>query len=130
MLKTESLDAFIPLTLTSGNRYILVSTENIAALETVETELKAFKREYRIIYGSSFPRDQAFSQVHYCKHIYMIFNLELIVNIVYNHNCYHNLQICTDINKIKVSMEIGETVILLNLEMLYDSLYDVLNQVI
>lgn len=39
------------------------------------------------------------------------------------------LQICRNINRIKVCMESGITVILLNLENLYESLYDALNQV-
>jgi hypothetical protein len=38
-------------------------------------------------------------------------------------------QICRNINRIKVCMETGQTVILLNLENLYESLYDALNQV-
>ena len=42
--------------------------------------------------------------------------------------CYI-FQICRDINRIKVCMETGRTVILLNLESLYESLYDALNQV-
>ena len=40
-----------------------------------------------------------------------------------------HLQICRNINRIKVCMEMGQTVILLNLENLYESLYDALNQV-
>ena len=39
------------------------------------------------------------------------------------------LQVCRNINRIKVCMETGSTVILLNLENLYESLYDALNQV-
>ena len=39
------------------------------------------------------------------------------------------VQICRNINRIKVCMETGRTVILLNLESLYESLYDALNQV-
>jgi len=39
------------------------------------------------------------------------------------------LQVCRNINRIKVCMETGQTVILLNLENLYESLYDALNQV-
>ena len=39
------------------------------------------------------------------------------------------MQVCRNINQIKICMEIGRTVILLNLENLYESLYDVLNQV-
>lgn len=38
-------------------------------------------------------------------------------------------QICRNINRIKVFMETGKTVVLLNLENLYESLYDALNQV-
>jgi len=40
-----------------------------------------------------------------------------------------NFQVCRNINRIKVCMETGQTVILLNLENLYESLYDALNQV-
>ena len=39
------------------------------------------------------------------------------------------LQVCRNINAIKVCMETGRTVILLNLDHLYESLYDTLNQV-
>ena len=38
------------------------------------------------------------------------------------------MQICRYINRIKIYMEAGEQVVLLNLENLYESLYDVLNQ--
>ncbi|CAG2186352.1 RNF213 [Mytilus edulis] len=51
-----------------------------------------------VIFGSSFPSDQEYTQV------------------------------CRNINRIKVCMETGCTVILLNLENLYESLYDALNQ--
>ncbi|XP_062591685.1 E3 ubiquitin-protein ligase rnf213-alpha-like, partial [Saccostrea cucullata] len=50
------------------------------------------------IFGSSFPSDQEYTQV------------------------------CRNINRIKVCMETGNTVVLLNLENLYESLYDALNQ--
>ena len=40
----------------------------------------------------------------------------------------HHIQVCRNINQIKICMETGRTVILLNLENLYESLYDVLNQ--
>ncbi|KAJ8315842.1 hypothetical protein KUTeg_007992 [Tegillarca granosa] len=50
------------------------------------------------IFGSSFPSDQEYTQV------------------------------CRNINRIKVCMETGSTVVLLNLENLYESLYDALNQ--
>lgn len=38
-------------------------------------------------------------------------------------------QICLNINRIKIAMELGHTVILINLNNLYESLYDALNQV-
>ena len=51
--------------------------------------------------------------------------------------CYHiqsflpqeYRQICLNINRIKIAMELGQTVVLCNLENLYESLYDALNQV-
>ena len=36
---------------------------------------------------------------------------------------------CRNINQIKICMEAGRTVVLLNLDNLYESLYDLLNQV-
>ncbi len=38
-------------------------------------------------------------------------------------------QICVNINRIKVAMEMGRRVVLCNLDNLYESLYDALNQV-
>ena len=49
-----------------------------------------------------------------------------LTDIIYN-SCV--IQICRNINRIKVCMETGRIVILLNLESLYESLYDALNQV-
>ena len=46
-----------------------------------------------------------------------------------NTFAFFPLQICRNINRIKVCMETGQTVVLLNLENLYESLYDALNQV-
>ena len=51
-----------------------------------------------IIFGSSFPKDQEYTQI------------------------------CRTINRIKVCMATGDTVVLLNLDQLYESLYDALNQ--
>ncbi len=39
------------------------------------------------------------------------------------------LQVCRNINRVKMTMEMGKTVVLLNLDNLYESLYDALNQV-
>ena len=41
----------------------------------------------------------------------------------------NSTQVCRNINRIKICMEAGRTVVLLNLENLYESLYDALNQV-
>ncbi|CAG0886586.1 unnamed protein product [Cyprideis torosa] len=50
------------------------------------------------IFGSSFPHDQEYTQI------------------------------CLNINRIKIAMELGQTVVLCNLTNLYESLYDALNQ--
>ena len=52
-----------------------------------------------VLFGSNFPKDSEYAQV------------------------------CRNISKIRLCMEAGRMVILLNLENLYESLYDVLNQV-
>lgn len=115
----------------SENRYLLFLTENYAALEVlkhylnedvgmslrdsavIEQEahrdsiemLKGHERSKQkrkmepfVLFGSSFPKDREYTQV------------------------------CRNINQIKICMETGRTVILLNLENLYESLYDLLNQ--
>ncbi|XP_062570766.1 E3 ubiquitin-protein ligase RNF213-like isoform X2 [Saccostrea cucullata] len=61
-------------------------------------QLMGNEENTHIIFGSSFPRDQEY------------------------------IEICRNINRIKVFMETGKTVVLLNLENLYESLYDALNQ--
>eukprot|EP00731_Ephydatia_muelleri_P024235 Em0016g506a len=102
------------------NRYLLFLTENYAALRILhhylhdavqisptksrdqtdeQTDtLNLAHMEPFVLFGSSFPRDKEYTQV------------------------------CRNINQIKICMETGRTVILLNLESLYESLYDVLNQ--
>ena len=55
-------------------------------------------KNYEVIFGSTFPKNQEY------------------------------IQICRNINRIKVCMETGTTVVLLNLGSLYESLYDALNQ--
>ena len=56
------------------------------------------QRDYEVIFGSSFRHDHDYTEV------------------------------CRNINRIKVCMETGRTVVLLNLRDLYESLYDALNQ--
>ncbi|KAI6647030.1 E3 ubiquitin-protein ligase [Oopsacas minuta] len=84
-------------------RYLLLLTENYAALNILLRSPDMWPkqqdiRNIRVIFGSSFPCDQEYSAV------------------------------CLNINRIKVCMESGKTIILLNLENLYESLYDALNQ--
>ena len=61
-----------------------------------------------------------------CQYIYLC---EFVEQYFYISMCFFPLQICRNINRIKVCMETGQTVVLLNLENLYESLYDALNQV-
>ncbi|KAJ7339377.1 hypothetical protein OS493_005771 [Desmophyllum pertusum] len=82
----------------SENRYLLLLTENYAALPIMQQHLLKTADDALVIFGSSFPNDQEYTQI------------------------------CRNINRIKVCMETGRTVILLNLESLYESLYDALNQ--
>ena len=84
-------------------RYLLLVTENYHALNILlhSTEMwpeHQYIQSVRVIFGSNFPCDQEYSVV------------------------------CRNINKIKLCMESGKTIILLNLENLYESLYDALNQ--
>ncbi|XP_064403130.1 E3 ubiquitin-protein ligase RNF213-like isoform X2 [Halichondria panicea] len=87
------------------NRYLLFLTENYAALDILKHYVRGegandsdLTSQPYILFGSSFPKDKGYTQV------------------------------CRNINQIKICMETGRTVILLNLENLYESLYDVLNQ--
>ncbi|KAH3727158.1 hypothetical protein DPMN_053084, partial [Dreissena polymorpha] len=82
------------------SRYLLLITENYGALNIIQQKILSKRSEIRpiTIFGSSFRSDQEYTQV------------------------------CRNINKIKVCMETGNTVVLLNLENLYESLYDALNQ--
>ncbi|XP_043925567.1 E3 ubiquitin-protein ligase RNF213 [Protopterus annectens] len=79
-------------------RYLLILTKNYAALQILHQAF--FTEEYQpeIIFGSSFPKDQEYTQI------------------------------CRNINRVKICMETGRSVVLLNLQNLYESLYDALNQ--
>lgn len=79
-------------------RYLLVLTQNYAALQILQQEFFKGTQQPEIIFGSSFPKDQEYTQI------------------------------CRNINRVKICMETGRTVILLNLQNLYESLYDALNQ--
>ncbi|XP_047563764.1 E3 ubiquitin-protein ligase RNF213 isoform X1 [Lutra lutra] len=82
----------------SESRYLLVLTRNYAALQVLQQTFFKEDRQPEIIFGSSFPRDQEYTQV------------------------------CRNINRVKICMETGKMVVLLNLQSLYESLYDALNQ--
>ncbi|KAK0137548.1 E3 ubiquitin-protein ligase rnf213-alpha [Merluccius polli] len=79
-------------------RYLLVLTKNYAALQILQQTFFSNNKQPEIIFGSSFPKDQEYTQI------------------------------CCNINRVKICMETGQTVILLNLQNLYESLYDALNQ--
>ncbi|PKU34399.1 hypothetical protein llap_15296 [Limosa lapponica baueri] len=79
-------------------RYLLVLTENYTALQILQQAFFTARQQPEIIFGSSFPKDQEYTQI------------------------------CRNINRVKVCMETGQMVVLLNLQNLYESLYDALNQ--
>ncbi|XP_043570814.1 E3 ubiquitin-protein ligase rnf213-alpha-like isoform X1 [Chiloscyllium plagiosum] len=80
-------------------RYLLLLTKNYVALQIVlQHVFLNLDDKPEIIFGSSFPKDQEYTQI------------------------------CRNVNRVKTCMETGRTVILLNLKNLYESLYDALNQ--
>ncbi len=86
----------------SNSRYLLFITENNSSIDIIQnymTEMVGVKpSNLSVVFGSSFRADQEYTKI------------------------------CTNIGKIKCSMEIGKTIILLNSYNLYESLYDALNQ--
>lgn len=79
-------------------RYLLILTKNYAALQILQQTFFSEQYQPEIIFGSSFPKDQQYTQI------------------------------CRNINRVKICMETGQTIVLLNLQNLYESLYDALNQ--
>lgn len=77
--------------------YLLVLTRNYVALQILQQTFFEGQQP-EIIFGSSFPKDQEYTQI------------------------------CRNINRVKICMETGKMVVLLNLQNLYESLYDALNQ--
>ncbi|GCB69384.1 hypothetical protein scyTo_0001043 [Scyliorhinus torazame] len=108
VLKNASRDSIDTLELISHNiyadsrdsecRYLLILTKNYAALQILQQMFFSRRQQPEIIFGSSFPKDQEYTQI------------------------------CRNINRVKICMETGQTVVLLNLQNLYESLYDALNQ--
>ncbi len=80
------------------SRYLLVLTKNYAALQILQHMFFSDLCQPEIIFGSSFPKDQEYTQI------------------------------CRNINRVKICMETGHTIVLLNLQNLHESLYDALNQ--
>ena len=80
------------------SRYLLLLTTNNAAFQIIQMTRLIDVSNCDIIFGSGFPRDQDYSQV------------------------------CRSVNRVKICMEIGRPVVLLNIQNLYESLYDALNQ--
>ncbi|XP_034426662.1 E3 ubiquitin-protein ligase rnf213-beta-like [Hippoglossus hippoglossus] len=82
------------------SRYLLLLTTNNAALHILQQQVfaKGNSTQPEIIFGSGFPKDQEYAQI------------------------------CRNVNQVKICMETGRTVILLNMQNLYESLYDALNQ--
>ncbi|MGH0136482.1 UNVERIFIED_CONTAM: hypothetical protein FKN15_010117 [Acipenser sinensis] len=74
-------------------RYLLVLTKNYAALQILQQTFFSDRSQPEIIFGSSFPKDQEYTQI------------------------------CRNINRVKICMETGQTIVLLNLQNLYESLY-------
>ena len=92
-------------------------------MQDEKDRLRQEKKEQRkmepfILFGSSFPKDKEYTQVS------LSLSLSLCTRVL-----VLSVQVCRNINQIKICMETGRTVILLNLENLYESLYDLLNQV-
>ncbi|XP_037664815.1 E3 ubiquitin-protein ligase RNF213 isoform X2 [Choloepus didactylus] len=79
-------------------RYLLVLTKNYMALQILQQTFFTGDQQPEIIFGSSFPKDQEYTQI------------------------------CRNINRVKICMETGKMAVLLNLQNLYESLYDALNQ--
>ncbi|KAM4682179.1 E3 ubiquitin-protein ligase rnf213-alpha-like isoform 3-T3 [Amazona ochrocephala] len=80
------------------SRYLLLLTTNHAAFYIIQMTQLIDTENCEIIFGSGFPQDQDYSHV------------------------------CQSVSRVKVCMETGRTVVLLNIHNLYESLYDALNQ--
>lgn len=86
------------------------------------------QKEPLLLFGSSFPKDKTYTctQVCVCSCIYL-FSQCICICMCLAHS--QSVQVRRIINQIKICAETGRTVVLVNLDNLYDSLYDLLNQV-
>ncbi|XP_009952271.1 PREDICTED: E3 ubiquitin-protein ligase RNF213-like [Leptosomus discolor] len=80
------------------SRYLLLLTVNNAAFHIIQMTQLIDTENCEIIFGSGFPQDQDYSQV------------------------------CRSVSRVKICMETGRPVVLLNIHNLYESIYDALNQ--
>eukprot|EP01119_Soliformovum_irregulare_P009252 TRINITY_DN2247_c0_g2_i4.p1 TRINITY_DN2247_c0_g2~~TRINITY_DN2247_c0_g2_i4.p1 ORF type:complete len:1833 (-),score=503.06 TRINITY_DN2247_c0_g2_i4:35-5533(-) len=80
------------------SRHLMILSRNNCALEILVSEGIVDLSKTEVIFGSDFPMDN------------------------------NDTQICNNITRIKTCMEFGYTVILMHLDNLYESLYDMLNQ--
>jgi len=115
---------------TEGNvgpsrRYLLVMTKDYTGFRILFDHQILNEESTVVIFGSSFPEDQEYTQV-----FLLLGSLSSLFSLAFGPEKSKPLpfQVCRNINRIKVCMETGRTVILLNLKSLYASLYDMLNQ--
>ncbi|KAF6032077.1 hypothetical protein EB796_009577 [Bugula neritina] len=80
------------------SRYLLILTENLSVLSIIMDEFSTHNQQPEVVFGSKFRDDLSYTQI------------------------------CHNIYRIKTCMDMGKPVILLNLDDLYESLYDALNQ--
>ncbi|KAF7480724.1 hypothetical protein GHT09_008012 [Marmota monax] len=78
--------------------YLLILAKNYMTLQILQQSFFSENQQPEIIFGSSFPLDQEYAQIF------------------------------RNINQVKICMETFKMVVLLNLQHLYESLYNVLNQ--
>jgi E3 ubiquitin-protein ligase RNF213 len=101
-LHTQSTSTIDTIKTKTNSRYLLFITENNSAINIVHNylvnSLKIPSSKLAVIFGSSFRHDLQYTEI------------------------------CRNISLIKHSMEMGNTIILLNSYNLYESLYDTLNQ--
>lgn len=96
-------------------RYPLLLTKNSAALKIIEEQ--KLINDFIIIYGSSFPLDQEYSSI--CANIMRI-KIAMVRSFFIK-----DFPLFIDI---PLFQETGQQIVLSNLENLYESLYDCLNQ--
>nr|XP_039261340.1 E3 ubiquitin-protein ligase rnf213-alpha-like isoform X1 [Styela clava] len=82
----------------NDSRFLLLLTNQHSSVSMLEHLIEDFHKNVQIIFGSSFAGDHTYTEI------------------------------CKNINRIKVCMEAGRTVVLLDMTEVHESLYDALNQ--